>query len=151
DDSADEQPSRDTERNEDDSESPAIMDDARADAPEVTRLRDSPPTPSQHKGATLSTAATIVADEDGAAGLPAGTPYDEWDADAHRYLPRAAIVRISDPSERAAQVVVDVRQRHGALVRQIRHRFERLRARRMLLDRQRSGDELDLAACVDAA
>src|SRR5262249_58167071 len=50
----------------------------------------------------------------------------------------------------ADAIVPDVRREHGALVRQIRHRFERLRARRMLLDRQRSGDELDIAACVDA-
>jgi nitric oxide reductase NorD protein len=41
-------------------------------------------------------------------------------------------------------------QRHAAIVRQIRHQFERLRARRALLRRQRAGDDLDLNACVDA-
>jgi nitric oxide reductase NorD protein len=40
--------------------------------------------------------------------------------------------------------------RHAATVRQVRHQFERLRARRALLPRQRAGDDLDLAACVNA-
>jgi nitric oxide reductase NorD protein len=39
---------------------------------------------------------------------------------------------------------------HAALVRQVRHRFERLRARRMRLGAQREGEELDLAAVVRA-
>ncbi len=39
---------------------------------------------------------------------------------------------------------------HGATVRQIRNQFERLRARRALLSRQRAGDELDIASCVQA-
>jgi nitric oxide reductase NorD protein len=41
-------------------------------------------------------------------------------------------------------------QRHRSLVRTIRHHFERLRARRMLLNRELAGDELDIAAWVDA-
>jgi nitric oxide reductase NorD protein len=39
---------------------------------------------------------------------------------------------------------------HAPTVRRIRHQFERLRARRTLLRRQRAGDELDIAACVNA-
>jgi nitric oxide reductase NorD protein len=150
-DTADELPSRDARRDEKEAEAPLTPDGARDDRPEATPFRDAPPTPSEQKGGTMSTAVAVVADPDAAAGLPAGIAYDEWDADAHRYLPRAAIVRLSEPLHSETLVVTDIRRQHGALVRQIRHRFERLRARRMLLDRQRSGDELDLAACVDAA
>lgn len=39
---------------------------------------------------------------------------------------------------------------HAAVVRRVRQRFEPLRARRARLPRQRSGEEIDLAACVDA-
>ena len=146
---ADDTPSRD-ERSKDDETESSPTAEAQHDAEELVQYRDAPPTPSENKGATLSTARTIVADPDAAAGLPAGIPYDEWDADARRYLPRAAIVRLSDAAVGPETPAADIRQRHGALVRQIRHRFERLRARRMLLGRQRSGDELDIAACVDA-
>jgi nitric oxide reductase NorD protein len=44
----------------------------------------------------------------------------------------------------------EVLRQHAPLVRQIRDRFAPLRARRLRLRRQRSGDELDLDACVDA-
>ena len=76
--------------------------------------------------------------------------YDEWDADARRYRSRAVSVRIYPPVEHDDQWSTDVLIRHAAIVRQVRHRFERLRARRTLLGRQRAGDELDVAACVNA-
>ena len=79
--------------------------------------------------------------------------YDEWNADRGDYVKRAAAVRLheADESDDANRVAADqILREHGALVRQIRHQFERLRARRALLDRQRSGDDLDVAACVDA-
>jgi nitric oxide reductase NorD protein len=76
--------------------------------------------------------------------------YDEWDSDAWRYRPRAASVRLYPPIEQDEQWAANVLQQHAAIVRQVRHRFERLRARRTLLSRQRAGDELDIAACVNA-
>ncbi len=81
---------------------------------------------------------------------PVVAAQDEWDADAGHYLRRAALVRLEEPTHGDAVWATDVMQRHGALVRTIRHHFERLRARRMLLNRQFAGDELDVAAWVDA-
>jgi nitric oxide reductase NorD protein len=81
---------------------------------------------------------------------PVVAAQDEWDAATGRYDKRVALVRLQDPVDGDAAWAADVMQRHGALVRTIRHNFERLRARRMLLNRQFSGDELDVAAWVDA-
>jgi len=44
----------------------------------------------------------------------------------------------------------EVLRAHAAVVRRLREKFERLRARRVRLTRQPEGDELDLAACVGA-
>jgi nitric oxide reductase NorD protein len=86
-------------------------------------------------------------------GLPPAIWYDEWDADAGAYAKRKAGVRISPPASAVdeARVWADraIRE-HAALERKVRHQFERLRARRTLLPRQRSGDEIDLAAMVGA-
>jgi nitric oxide reductase NorD protein len=81
---------------------------------------------------------------------PVVAAQDEWDAEAGRYIKRAALVRLQDPPDGDAAWADDVMQRHRALVHTIRHHFERLRARRMLLNRQFAGDELDIAAWVDA-
>jgi len=75
---------------------------------------------------------------------------DEWDAAAGRYDRRIAHVRLQDPIDGDVDWAADVMQQHRALVRTIRHHFERLRARRLLLNRQFAGDELDIAAWVDA-
>ena len=75
---------------------------------------------------------------------------DEWDAEAAHYVKRAALVRLQDPPDGDAAWAADMMRRHRALVHTIRHHFERLRARRMLLNRQLAGDELDIAAWVDA-
>src|SRR5262249_18007275 len=92
---------------------------------------------------------TLV-DEDELNGLPPGLLFDEWDSSAIRYLPNAATVRIYDSPDADERWSADVLHRHAAIVRQVRHQFERLRARRTLLGRQRSGDDIDLASCVDA-
>ena len=89
-------------------------------------------------------------DEDAFDGLPPAVLYDEWDAAARRYVARSISVRVYEPKEGDERWSVDVLQRHPALVRQVRHQFERLRARRMVLNRQRAGDDLDVAACVTA-
>jgi nitric oxide reductase NorD protein len=85
--------------------------------------------------------------------LPSAIYYAEWNADRGSYVKRGAAVRLYEPDESdevqtnaADQILRD----HGALVRQIGQQFERLRARRTLLGRQRSGDDLDVEACVHA-
>lgn len=77
-------------------------------------------------------------------------PYPEWNTWTERYEPRAVWVRPRDAAEGDDAWPVDVLAAHAALVRRLRERFERLRAQRARLMRQRDGDELDLDACVRA-
>ncbi|MDQ2889917.1 MAG: VWA domain-containing protein [Gemmatimonadota bacterium] len=79
-----------------------------------------------------------------------GTVYPEWDCNARAYRPRGATVRRSAPLEGDVRVADVILVEQGSIVRTLRHRFERMRARRVQLPRQRDGDELDLAACVRA-
>ena len=83
-------------------------------------------------------------------GLPPAIWYDEWNANKGVYVKHGAAVRLYEPELGDAAWARETLQSHAALVRQIRQQFERLRARRTLLSRQRSGDELDIDACVDA-
>src|SRR5262245_39807918 len=83
-------------------------------------------------------------------GLPPPIYYDEWNCETGGYVKRCTAVRLYDSSEGDASWSGMMLDRHAATVRQIRHQFERLRARRALLPRQRAGDDLDLAACVHA-
>lgn len=76
--------------------------------------------------------------------------YPEWDWRAGRYLPNAATVHHAGAEEGDGEWAAEVLRLHGATVRRLREKFERLRARRLRLSRQRDGDELDLAACVAA-
>ena len=77
------------------------------------------------------------------------TQYPEWDWQAGDYVNGAVVhSRVPDVSDDSWGNAVLAR--HGPLVRQLRERFERLRARRVRLNQQRDGDELDLAACVRA-
>lgn len=91
-----------------------------------------------------------IADEDLTVGLPGGHVYDEWDCDTSSYVRRAVVVRDYEPVLGDEKWARDVLQQHAALVRRVRQQFERLRARRTLLDRQRAGDDLDIAMCVQA-
>lgn len=84
------------------------------------------------------------------AGLPAAIRYDEWDSNHHAYVKRAAAVRLYEPNEGEERWARETLARHAAVVRRVRQEFERLRARRTLLARQRAGDEIDIAACVNA-
>jgi len=79
-----------------------------------------------------------------------GTEYPEWDWETGDYRPQGSIVRRYEPDITDDRWGTGVLARHGALVRRLRERFERLRARRTRLNQQRDGDELDLTACVRA-
>jgi nitric oxide reductase NorD protein len=76
--------------------------------------------------------------------------YPEWDGRAGVYRPDAATVHHAEAPEGDGAWPAEVLRQHGATVRRLREKFERLRARRLRLSRQRDGDELDLAACVAA-
>ena len=92
----------------------------------------------------------------GASRVPApkpageGTEYPEWDWETGDYRQHGAVVRRYEPDVTDDTWGNTVLARHGALVRRLRERFERLRARRTRLNQQRDGDELDLTACVRA-
>ena len=79
-----------------------------------------------------------------------GIEYPEWDWEAGDYRSQGAIVRMREPDVSDDTWGNTVLARHGPLVRRLRERFERLRARRTRLNQQRDGDELDLTACVRA-
>lgn len=76
--------------------------------------------------------------------------YPEWDHGSNSYRRDAVIVRARPAPETSPAWATATLQEHASLVRQVRERFERLRARRTRLPRQREGDELDLAAVVRA-
>ena len=76
--------------------------------------------------------------------------YPEWDQGAMQYKRNAAIVRVRPAREASPEWAMATLTEHAPLVRRVRERFERLRARRTRLPRERDGDELDLAACVGA-
>lgn len=76
--------------------------------------------------------------------------YPEWDWKAGRYVERASTVRVAAPEVEEGAWAAAVLAAHAAIVRRLREKFERLRARRIRLNRQPAGDELDLAACVSA-
>jgi nitric oxide reductase NorD protein len=76
--------------------------------------------------------------------------YPEWDHASNSYRRDAVIVRSRPAPETSPTWATTTLQEHAALVRQVRERFERLRARRTRLPRQRDGEELDLGAVVQA-
>jgi nitric oxide reductase NorD protein len=79
-----------------------------------------------------------------------GIAYPEWIERHARLEPRHTTVRPVVAAERTDDWARAALREHGPLVRQVRDRFALLRARRMRLRAQRSGDELDLDACVEA-
>jgi nitric oxide reductase NorD protein len=82
--------------------------------------------------------------------VPGGIEYPEWDWQAGDYRTPGTLVRSHEPDVSDDSWGNAVLARHGPLVRRLRERFERLRARRVRLNQQRDGDELDLANCVRA-
>jgi len=101
-------------------------------------------------------AAGIAAEEgsmrrqDHSAPRPGGVPYREWDEYAGRYRPAEVMVHAAVAAETDEAWAAATLREHAPLVRQIRARFEPLRAQRARLRAQRAGDELDLDACVSA-
>lgn len=79
-----------------------------------------------------------------------GIEYPEWDWETGDYRADGAVVRAHEPDVSDDRWGDTILARHGALVRRLRERFERLRARRARLTQQRDGDALDLSACVRA-
>jgi len=108
---------------------PSVLPDAKAAAPGAPRRASRIPSPK-----------------------PAGEgiEYPEWDWETGDYRPQGSIVRRYEPDITDDRWGAGVLARQGALVRRLRERFERLRARRTRLNQQRDGDELDLTACVRA-
>jgi nitric oxide reductase NorD protein len=81
---------------------------------------------------------------------PGGIAYPEWDDYGHRMREHGATVSCSIAEAGDAAWADDVLREHAPLVREVRDRFAPLRAHRQRLRRQRTGDELDLEACVTA-
>jgi nitric oxide reductase NorD protein len=106
--------------------------------------------PRGDRGTTSGVHTYSDADEQLLEQLPPPIWFDEWNADRGIYVKRGAAIRESPADEGDSRWATDALERHAAIVRQIRHQFERLRARRALLRRQRAGDDLDLTACVEA-
>ena len=102
----------------------------------------------QAQGGSPSDARTMVGSP--MEHLPPPIYYDEWDSDRCVYVHRHAAVRLYQCGDADESWIRGTLQQHAGTSRRIRHQFERLRARRALLRRQRAGDELDIAACVNA-
>lgn len=81
---------------------------------------------------------------------PGGIPYPEWDEYGHRVREHGATVSCSVAEAGDGEWAENVLREHAPLVREVRDRFAPFRAQRLRLRRQRSGDELDLDACVEA-
>ena len=138
------------------------------DASRETTAPEAPPSerpaPRGPKSADRSVAGQALADEEGTLPLGAGTArqgeeppltrfdflYPEWDHVAGRLEADTVVVRTSDADESDDAWATSMLVTHAALVRRVRERFERLRAHRSRLPRQRDGEELDIAACVNA-
>jgi nitric oxide reductase NorD protein len=92
----------------------------------------------------------LAASATAATGSLAAVPYPEWDYAMQRYKPKSVIVHDVAPTGGSSDWADDALRQHAVLARRVRQRFERLRSVRSRLGRQREGEELDLAACVDA-
>ena len=122
--------SREAQENEDGAaESP---DDAAADTPDAAAARreELPTMPDAPK--------------------PGGVKYPEWVDRLKRLEPNYTTVFASDAPEGDITWARDALRDHAPVIRQLRDRFSLLRMRRLRLRAQRSGDELDLDACVNA-
>lgn len=87
-----------------------------------------------------------------AAGAPpeADFIYDEWDCRRNAFRSGWCHLHEHAVGEGDAAYVPAVRQRHAALIGQLRRRFETLRSEDRMLRRQPDGEEVDLDALVAA-
>lgn len=81
---------------------------------------------------------------------PGGVQYPEWVDRFKRLEPNYTTVFATDAPEGDGAWARDALRDHAPIIRQLRDRFSLLRARRLRLRSQRSGDDLDLDACVNA-
>jgi nitric oxide reductase NorD protein len=80
--------------------------------------------------------------------------YDEWDGKARRYKPAWCRVSVTRPARHAASsyghaYAAAVLRKHARHVRDLRIVFDRLRAVRVLKNRQPDGGEVDIDALID--
>lgn len=76
--------------------------------------------------------------------------YPEWDWRARAYREPGAAVHLLGTPLGPQEWVDRTLEEHRALLQTVQRQFESLRAQRTRLRQQLEGDELDLAACVDA-
>jgi nitric oxide reductase NorD protein len=85
-----------------------------------------------------------------AATQAAGIVYPEWDCRIPGYRAHGAILRLQHAAAGDPRWVSATLDKHRALLREVRRRFEGLRARRTRQGRLMDGDELDIGAYVNA-
>lgn len=76
--------------------------------------------------------------------------YPEWDYRCGGYLEKGALVRERVAREGDPEWAAAVLRRRAALLNEVQRRFERLRPRRQVLNRQTDGAEIDLVAFVES-
>jgi nitric oxide reductase NorD protein len=133
----------------------AVRDDAPGSAESMSRSTLAEPSAAPLAPEDLASQVVDPYDAAPASGDPTsenepGIPYDEWDHEVARYVSHRVIVRLVTAKDADERWSLEELAAHAAVVRRVRQRFERLRARRARLDRQRDGEELDIASCVRA-
>ncbi len=78
------------------------------------------------------------------------TLYPEWDCWSGSYLPDWCAVRQTRARGGNVELVERILRQHRPLVQHLKQQFEALRPERLRLTRQLDGDELDLAAIIEA-
>jgi nitric oxide reductase NorD protein len=106
--------------------------------PREILLSDDPPEASASLGSTA------------AGGEGARWDYPEWDWRAQAYLEPGATVRLSCAAAGPQQWVDQTLAANGAMLHEIRRRFELLRAERTRVRKQLDGDDIDLQAWLDS-
>jgi nitric oxide reductase NorD protein len=131
-----------------DAADPDALGDSLAELPEARVVR----TPGRAREVLRAGDALPRAPSDTAGALErTGIAYPEWDFGSGVYRRPGAIVREAEPALGHSDWVTSAMARHGRLVRRVRARFERLRARRTRIGRQLDGPELDIAEYITAA
>jgi nitric oxide reductase NorD protein len=108
-----------------------------------TNEEGAPPTPAAEGGPRKGRARRPIPVE-------GGIEYPEWDWHGGDYRSHGAVVRPHPPDRANDTWPSEMLAKHGPLVRRLREKFDRLRARRVRLNQQREGDEIDIASCVRA-